>query len=298
LKDGRELKDDAVEKFLVYMTVERRFADNTVESYGRDLSAFAAWLTGENRPTTAFGRADVVDYVEGLRDRGFSINSVCRAISSIRGFCKYMIIEGLRDDDPSENMHVPKKWEQIPKALSVEDVMELLRTKVESRYKVRDVAMLTLMYSSGLRVSELVGVEVDNLDMQAGFIKVMGKGSKERLVPTNGTSKKCIEQYVTDLRPRLLKGRRSPFLFLNNRGQPLTRQRFWQTLKAYGKIAGIELSPHTLRHSFATHLLEGGADLRSIQKMLGHCDISTTQIYTKVSTEKLRGEYDKHHPRA
>jgi integrase/recombinase XerD len=283
---------------MVYMTVERRFADNTVESYGRDLSAFAAWLAEKNVPMDAFDKADVVNYVESLRDKGFSTNSVCRAISSIRGFCKFMIVEGFWDEDPSELMHMPTKWEQIPKALSVEDILELLRTKVDSRYKVRDVAMLTLMYSSGLRVSELVGVEMDNLDMQAGFIKVMGKGSKERLVPTNGTSKKCIEEYVATLRPLLLKKRSSPFLFLNNRGEPLTRQRFWQTLKAYGAQAGIELSPHTLRHSFATHLLEGGADLRSIQKMLGHADISTTQIYTKVSTEKLRVEYDKHHPRA
>ncbi|KJR40181.1 tyrosine recombinase XerD [Candidatus Magnetoovum chiemensis] len=160
--------------------------------------------------------------------------------------------------------------------------------------------MLELMYSSGLRVSELVNFQIDKLDLQAGFIKVTGKGSKERLVPINSRAKEHIVKYIKELRPQLIKNKQnhSPYLFLNNRGQAMTRQRFWQTIKSYGKAAGIELTPHTLRHSFATHLLEGGADLRSIQKMLGHEDISTTQIYTKIDSQRIIEQYKKHHPRA
>jgi integrase/recombinase XerD len=167
-----------------------------------------------------------------------------------------------------------------------------------SRMHLRDAAMLELIYSSGLRVSELIALKFSDINFEAGFLRVTGKGSKERVVPTHSRALESIKRYVHDLRPGLLKGRRSDYLFLTSRGKPMTRQRFWQTLKSYGQAAGVELSPHVLRHSFATHMLEGGADLRSLQKMLGHSDISTTQVYTKVTMERAKAVHKRHHPRA
>ncbi|MBF0487837.1 MAG: site-specific tyrosine recombinase XerD [Nitrospirae bacterium] len=285
-------------QFLAYMEVERGLSENTIESYGLDLEQFINYLHLNKGNEKEFHREDIINYIDYLRDKGYSGSSICRFISSTRAFCKFLLIERHREDDPSETVRLPKKWEHLPKALTFDDVLAILTTRVDTKFVLRDVAMLELMYASGLRVSELVNVEIDKLEMDAGFIKVMGKGSKERLVPVNDRARQRIKAYMEGLRPEILNNKHSPYLFLTNRAQPMTRQRFWQTIKAYGQMAGVELSPHTLRHCFATHLLEGGADLRSIQKMLGHVDISTTQIYTRVSTEKVRKEYDKHHPRA
>ncbi|MBF0553604.1 MAG: site-specific tyrosine recombinase XerD [Nitrospirae bacterium] len=285
-------------QFLAYLEVERGLSQNTIESYGLDLEQFINYLHLNKRNEKEFQREDIINYIDYLRDKDYSGSSICRFISSTRAFCKFLLIERHREDDPSETVRLPKKWEHLPKALTFDDVLTILTTRVDTKFVLRDVAMLELMYASGLRVSELVNVEIDKLEMDAGFIKVMGKGSKERLVPVNDRARQRIKTYLKDLRPAILNNKHSPYLFLTNRAEPMTRQRFWQTIKAYGQMAGVELSPHTLRHCFATHLLEGGADLRSIQKMLGHVDISTTQIYTRVSTEKVRKEYDKHHPRA
>ncbi|WP_420267071.1 site-specific tyrosine recombinase XerD [Candidatus Magnetominusculus dajiuhuensis] len=285
-------------QFLAYLEVERGLSQNTIESYGLDLEQFINYLHLNKGNEKEFQREDIINYIDYLRDKGYSGSSICRFISSTRAFCKFLLIERHREDDPSETVRLPKKWEHLPKALTFDDVLAILTTRVDTKFVLRDVAMLELMYASGLRVSELVNVEIDKLEMDAGFIKVMGKGSKERLVPVNDRARQRIKAYMEGLRPEILNNKHSPYLFLTNRAQPMTRQRFWQTIKAYGQMAGVELSPHTLRHCFATHLLEGGADLRSIQKMLGHVDISTTQIYTRVSTEKVRKEYDKHHPRA
>ncbi|MCI4625945.1 MAG: site-specific tyrosine recombinase XerD [Candidatus Magnetoovum sp. WYHC-5] len=287
---------ELLNSFLAYLSVEKGLALNTVESYNNDLTKFYEFLGDEKQ---GFRREDIVNYIELLREKDYSISSICRLISSIHTYCKFLMIEGYSDDDPSENLHLPAKWQHLPKALSIDEVVTLLRTRVASDYVLRDIAMLELLYSSGLRVSELVSFKVEWLNMDAGFMRVIGKGSKERLIPINERAKSSIKEYMTVLRPKMLKkGITSPYLFLSKRGAPMTRQRFWQTIKSYGKQAGIELSPHTLRHSFATHLLEGGADLRSIQKMLGHSDIATIQIYTKVSSERIKGEYKKYHPRS
>ncbi len=289
---------EILKSFLVYLSVERGLSQNTLSSYEGDLTKFLSFLDRTGRNYQSFNREDLVDFIDHLRDRSYALSSLSRFISSVRTFCRFLLIERERADDPAENIHIPRRWEQIPRVLSIDDVLSLLEADMTNRYATRDAAMLELLYSSGLRVSELITLEIDRVDLESGFIRVTGKGSKERLVPVNDRAIRRIKTYLSGLRPMILKNRRSSYLFLNNRARPMTRQRFWQTIKTYGKKAGIELSPHTLRHCFATHLLENGADLRSVQKMLGHSDISTTQIYTKVTTERLRKEFEKYHPRA
>jgi integrase/recombinase XerD len=210
------------------------------------------------------------------------------------------MIQNLIQEDPSETLQAPKRWERLPKALSISDIRSFLEMKssLNKPTMIRNCVMLELLYSSGLRVSELVSLKLDDIHLDAGFLRVLGKGSKERIVPVNTRAIEKLKMYINKQRPEILKKKFSSYLFITGRGKPMTRQRFWQTIKALGRRSGIELSPHMLRHSFATHLLEGGADLRSVQKMLGHSDISTTQIYTKVTTDRIKKVYTKHHPRA
>lgn len=286
--------------FLTYLSVEKGLSKNTIESYSIDLKKFQDFLSLKNKNFTSFTRADVVDFIETLRNKGYSISSTCRFISSIKSLCKYLIIENVIKEDPSENLQTPKRWERLPKSLTVSEVRSFLEldTPIDKPIMMRDSVMLELLYSSGLRVSELVSLKVEDINLEAGFIRVLGKGSKERVVPVNIRAIGRLKGYLNKARQEILKKRQSSYLFVTGRGRSLTRQRFWQTIKTLGRKKGIDLSPHTLRHSFATHLLEGGADLRSVQKMLGHSDISTTQIYTKVTTERLKKVYTKHHPRA
>ncbi len=286
--------------FLTYLSVEKGLSKNTIESYSIDLKKFQDFLSLKNKNFASFTRADVVDFIETLRNKGYSISSTCRFISSIKSLCKYLIIENVIKEDPSENLQTPKRWERLPKSLTVSEVRSFLEldTPIDKPTMMRDSVMLELLYSSGLRVSELVSLKVEDINLEAGFIRVLGKGSKERVVPVNIRAIGRLRGYLNKVRQEILKKRQSSYLFVTGRGRSLTRQRFWQTIKTLGRKKGIDLSPHTLRHSFATHLLEGGADLRSVQKMLGHSDISTTQIYTKVTTERLKKVYIKHHPRA
>lgn len=286
--------------FLTYLSVEKGLSKNTIESYSIDLKKFQDFLSLKNKNFTSFTRADVVDFIETLRNKGYSISSTCRFISSIKSLCKYLIIENVIKEDPSENLQTPKRWERLPKSLTVSEVRSFLEldTPIDKPIMMRDSVMLELLYSSGLRVSELVSLKVEDINLEAGFIRVLGKGSKERVVPVNIRAIGRLKGYLNKARQEILKKRQSSYLFVTGRGRSLTRQRFWQTIKTLGRKKGIDLSPHTLRHSFATHLLEGGADLRSVQKMLGHSDISSTQIYTKVTTERLKKVYTKHHPRA
>lgn len=288
---------EPLKDFIVYASVEKGLSKNTVESYSRDLSLFQNFLRSKNKELTSFLKTDILDFLSAVKDR-YSAPSICRFISSIRGLCRYLMVEKIIKEDPSENLQTPKKWERLPKALSFEDVMSLLDAGTDSHTFLRDSAMLELLYSSGLRVSELVSLKTGSINFEAGFLRVTGKGSKERVVPINSRALDKIKKYIKELRPAILKNRHSDSLFVTNRGRAMTRQRFWQTIKKSGNQAGIKLSPHTLRHCFATHLLEGGADLRSVQKMLGHSDISTTQIYTKVSTDRIKKVYREHHPRA
>lgn len=289
---------DAIKGFKIYLSVEKGLSKNTVVSYSMDIDRFNLFLKKRIADTTCFTRNDIVDFLDASRKEGLATPSICRLMSSIRGLCKYLIIENHRKDDPSENLETPKKWDTLPKALSIEDVKGLLETSTHGNLAARDSAMLELLYSSGLRVSELVNITIKAIDLESGYLRVMGKGSKERVIPVNGRAIKKIKEYILTMRPLFLKGRVSDYLFLTSRGRPMTRQRFFQSIKSYGKGIGVELSPHSLRHSFATHLLEGGADLRSLQKMLGHSDISTTQVYTKVTMDRARKVYDEHHPRA
>ena len=292
------MNDKSIKNFLIYLDVEKRRAKNTLSSYERDLKFFNSFLIDNNTGIETFQKSDILNFIDHLRNKGYTSSTISRYISSIRSYCKYMIIERLRVDDPSENLLSPKKWEKIPSALSLPDVLTILSAKLKTRFVERDITMLLLLYSTGLRVSELVMLEIDRIDFLSGFIKVTGKGDKERIVPTNNIVSESLKKYISGLRKEILKGKVSKYLFLNNRGMPMTRVRFWQTIKEYGRQTGITLSPHTLRHSFATHMLEGGADLRSIQKMLGHSDISTTQIYTKITSDHMKTEYNKYHPRS
>lgn len=293
---------DLLKEFLTYLSAEKGLSRNTVESYNLDLGKFCGFLTSEGRDPVSFSKADIIDFMEQLREGDYSASSICRFLSSIKGLCKYLLMEGLIKEDPSENLHAPKKWERIPKSLGVSEVRSFLDSSsscnISGPLTIRDSVMFELLYSSGLRVSELVLLKIEDVNFDAGFLRVIGKGSKERIVPLHRRALKRLKNYLQDERPRILKKKQSPFLFVTRRGSPMTRQRFWQTIKNFGKKIGIEISPHAMRHSFATHLLEGGADLRSVQKLLGHSDISTTQIYTKVTADRLKQVYSKHHPRA
>ena len=293
---------ELIKDFLDYLTAEKGLSRNTIESYHLDLRKFRNFLSLKETEMNSFSKADIVDFMERLKEEGYSISSVCRFISSIKGFCKYLLIENIMQGDPSENLRSPKKWERLPKAISISEVKSFLEgsssCKLTDLTEMRDSVMFELLYSSGLRVSELVLLKTEDINFEAGFLRVLGKGSKERIVPVHMKTIEKLKKYISQHRPGILKKKWSPYLFVTNRGKPMTRQRLWQTIKKFGRKLGIEISPHTMRHSFATHLLEGGADLRSLQKILGHSDISTTQIYTKVTTERLKQVYSKHHPRA
>lgn len=291
---------ELLKSFLTYLSVEKGLSKNTIDSYSIDLRKFQDFLLSKEKGFSSFSRVDIIDFIERLRDEGYSLSSICRYISSVKGLCEYLLIENVIKEDPSETLQAPKRWERLPKSLSISDIRSFLElsSSVKKPTKMRDGVMLELLYSSGLRVSELVSLKLEDLHLEAGFLKVLGKGSKERIVPVNTRAIGKLKIYLNQQRPGILKKKQSPYLFVTGRGKPLTRQRFWQTIKALGRKRGIELSPHTLRHSFATHLLEGGADLRSVQKMLGHSDISTTQIYTKVTAERIKKVYTRHHPRA
>lgn len=286
------------ESFLTYLAVEKGLSKNTLSSYETDLRKFALFLEDTGRDLSSASANDIVDFIDLLRGKGYALSSICRYISSIKAFYKYLMIEKLMDSDPAETIQIPKKWERVPKALGLDDIRAVLDAKHAGRTVRRDSSMIELLYASGLRVSELIAIKLGDINFEAGFIRVLGKGDKERVVPVNTRALARIKGYVQEERPSIIKKKQSSYLFVTASGRPMTRQRFWQTIKAVGRQIGIELSPHTVRHCFATHLLEGGADLRSVQKMLGHSDISTTQIYTKVTTDRIKKVFNKYHPRA
>jgi len=293
---------DIIKDFLSYLAAEKGLSKNTVASYHLDLKKFSAFLASRGSDFPAFAGADIVDFIQGLRDEAYSTSSISRFISTIKGLCRYLLLENRIKDNPSENIESPRRWERLPKAIGVEDVKKFLESgdsaSRSSPVTGRDSVMFELLYSSGLRVSELISLKLEDVSFDAGFLRVTGKGGKERIVPLHSRALERLKRYISVDRPEIVRGRRSPYLFITGRGGPMTRQRFWQTIKKLGKRTGLDISPHTIRHSFATHLLEGGADLRSLQKLLGHADISTTQIYTKITTDRLKQVYLKHHPRA
>ncbi len=288
---------DPVERFLNYLTVEKGLSANTLDAYKRDIRKFKDFLDKSGTGITVFERADITAFLMHLRDAGNQSATLARNIAALRGFCKFMLMEGIMKEDPIENVATPKGWKRIPKVIAAEEVFELVSKPAGKQLSLRDRAMIEMLYSSGLRASEVINIKLGDINYEAGFIVIRGKGSKERLVPINQTALATIQQYIDKSRPDILRHRTSQFLFLAKGGKPMTRQRLWQLIKTYAKELSIEISPHTLRHCFASHLLEGGADLRALQKMLGHTDISTTQIYTKVTPERLIKVHKQHHPR-
>jgi len=288
---------DQVERFLNYLTVEKGLSANTLEAYKRDINKFRKHIEDAGKSIIRFKRADIVSYINLLRDSGNQASTIARNIASIRGLCRFFLIEGIIKEDPVENLSTPKGWKKIPRIIGSEEVTDLLKKPEGKTLSLRDRAMLEIIYSSGLRASEVINIKMGDINFEAGFITVTGKGSKQRVVPVNELAMETVTEYIEKLRPEILKKRSSQYLFIAKGGKPMTRQRLWQLIKTYSAGLSVNISPHTLRHCFASHLLDGGADLRALQKMLGHTDISTTQIYTKVTPERLKKVHKDYHPR-
>ncbi len=289
---------DPAERFFNYLTVEKGLSANTLDGYRRDIRKFIRFLEENSRTITDFQKSDLLSFIHHLRDSGNQAATLARNIAALRGLCKFMLMEGMIKEDPVENLSAPKGWKRIPRIVGPDEVSSLIKKPGGDSVSLRDRAMLEMMYSSGLRASEVIQIKMGDINFEAGFITITGKGSKQRVVPVNETALATVRNYIDGSRPRLLKRKSSQFLFLARGGKPMTRQRLWQLIKKYSKELSISMSPHTLRHCFASHLLDGGADLRALQKMLGHADISTTQIYTKVTPERLKKIHKKHHPRS
>ncbi len=291
----------AFESYLNHLRVERGLADNTIEAYRRDLRDFLAFLGGRRLTLEQIDKPVVTDYLQRLYG-SLSPSSVARKTVSLRSFFRFLLLDGYLASDPTETLESPRTWRGLPKYLTPAEVESLLnQPDLETPHGLRDRAMLEVLYATGLRVSELVKLKTREINFDVGFLQTMGKGSKERIVPVGDSALAFTRRYMEEARPHFLRRRTPrPELFLSQRGKSMTRQNFWLIVTKFGKALGIEhkLSPHVLRHSFATHLLENGADLRAVQMMLGHADISTTQIYTHVTRERLKRIYDKFHPRA
>jgi integrase/recombinase XerD len=318
------MEANMVDAYLDHLRVERRLAAHTLESYARDLAALAEFAAGEGRGPGALDRRALESFVRQQMSRGLSPRSVARTVAAIRGFFRFLVLERQLESSPAEDLRRPRAWPALPKVLSLEEVDALLaQPDVTTPLGLRDRAMIELLYATGLRVSELVTVRQSALHLDEHYVTCIGKGNKERVVPMGEQAAEWIRQYLRGSRRQLTEGARtsraaggrsarprrgkpggvpgpSDVLFVNARGRPLSRVGFWKILKQYGRRADLPrtLSPHVIRHSFATHLLERGADLRAIQMMLGHADLSTTEIYTHVFEARLRTIYDRFHPRA
>ncbi|MBI1809581.1 MAG: site-specific tyrosine recombinase XerD [Gemmatimonadetes bacterium] len=290
-----------LERFEEHLALEDGASPRTLEAYARDLTRFAEWATARGVASPgALDAAQLRDFVYHLKDLGLAPASIRRSVSAIRTYFRFLIAEGQLARDPSERLETPRKWRTLPEVLTADEVGRLIGAiSLDEPLAFRDRALLELAYGAGLRVSEWIGLEVKDLMLEDALVRVFGKGSKERLVPIGRAAIGAVGMYLRELRPRIEKGEGKGRLFLNARGRPLSRMGAWQILRKYVELAGItkHVSPHTLRHSFATHLLEGGADLRAVQEMLGHADISTTQIYTHVDREYLRSVHKQYHPR-
>lgn len=291
-----------VDVFLNYLSVERGLADNTLAAYHGDLLGWVRFLAGQgvHGPTEIKG-GHVTAYLLQLQREGRRPATSARRLSAVRAFLKFLAAEGIVDTNPAEHLGSPKAGHKLPRVLSVAEVERLLLAPDTGKpLGLRDAALLEVLYATGLRVSEVVNLKLGDLDVTGGLLRCLGKGQRERVVPVGDEALRVVGGYLQRSRPVLLQGRGTRFLFVNRRGRPLTRQTVWKLIKRYARRAGVdrEITPHTLRHSFATHLLENGADLRAVQEMLGHADIVTTQIYTHLTTRGLRAVYDRTHPRA
>ena len=301
------MKED-INRFLTYLAVERGLAENTVVAYRNDLYQLASFVEeaaakrGSISSWAGFDRQGVLSYLLNLKERGYISTTQARKVAAAKSFFGFMVAEGNIKDNPMQNISSPKVGKSLPKPISISQAMLLLEqpTKLSTPEAKRDEAMLKLLYASGMRVSELVSLNLVDVDMEGGYVRCFGKGHKERRIPIAPRAVLAVKEYLQEARPRLVQNSDERALFVNFRGERLTRQGFWQILKAYAKSAELdtEVTPHTLRHSFATHMLSGGADLRSVQELLGHANISTTQVYTHLTSEHVRRTYERSHPRA
>jgi len=299
---------EEINSFLNYLTVEKGFSENTTLAYQNDLQQLAGFTEGEAArqglmPSWAnFGRQGMLSYMLNLKERNYAATTIARKVAATRSFFAFLVAEGIIKTDPTENMSSPSVGKSLPKPISISQVRSLLDqpAKLNTLEAKRDKAMLELLYASGMRISELVSLNLGDVNTEEGYVRCFGKGHKERLVPIYEQAARLVKEYTEETRPKLAHHKDEIALFLNPRGERLTRQGFWQKLKEYAKSAGLDtqVSPHTLRHSFATHMLSGGADLRAVQELLGHANISTTQVYTHLTSEHVRRTYERSHPRA
>jgi integrase/recombinase XerD len=300
---------EAIESFLNYLSVEKGYSGHTTAAYRNDLTGLTDFASREAAKQGAspswpgFGRQQMLGYMLDLKERGYVATTIARKVAAARSFFGFLVTEGVIRTDPTENMSSPSVGKALPKPISISQVRQLLEqpAKLSTAEARRDRAMLELLYASGMRISELVALNLGDVNTHGDFfVRCFGKGRKERIIPLYEKIAKTVQEYIDEDRPRLAHGKKENAMFLNARGERLTRQGFWQKLKEYARNAGLNehISPHTLRHSFATHMLSGGADLRSVQELLGHANISTTQVYTHLTTEHVRRAYDKSHPRS
>ena len=293
--------NELLEEFLSYLSVERGLSANTLAAYRRDIARFFEYLKSRHIPSIQRVTRQIIDsFMLSEKDRGLSASSISRGLACLKSFFKFLVNENKVKEDVTGIIESPKLWKKLPDALSLGEVELLLKgPNVREIAGRRDKAALELMYATGMRVSEIINLKMDDVNMGVGFVKCFGKGGKERIVPFGRLAKESISQYLDKSRPELLRKKVSNFLFLTRLGKPMSRQSFWKIIKKYAKAENIKknITPHTLRHSFATHVLERGADLRILQEMLGHADISTTQIYTHVNKERLKSIHQKFHPR-
>ncbi len=293
--------DQLLERFLHYLVVEKGLSKNTIEAYGHGVNRFLNYLRAKGKgEVEEISKMDIREFLLFLKRKGLSSKTLARNLISLRVFLRFLTEESILSANPAEEIEAPKIAKTLPDILSFDEVDRLIeQPNPELPQGLRDRAMLEMLYATGMRVSELTQLQLNHVHLNPGYVVLFGKGSKERIVPIGGEAMKWVRRYLEDARKTLLKKRESPFLFVNRSGKPMSRQYFWKVLKAHGRKAGIRkrISPHLLRHSFASHLLERGADLRSVQLMLGHADISTTQIYTHVTGERLKKIHRQYHPR-
>lgn len=285
--------DKLIEDFLRYLLIDKGYSKNTISSYKQDLDRFSVYF--KNKDIKNIDNTDLKEYIKILN---LNEKSISRTISCLKSFYKFLIIEKIVKNNPTDGLYMPKVRKSLPNVLAVEEVTLLLNIKLSDDFSYRNKAMLELMYATGLRVSELVELKLSDIDFNDDIIRIMGKGSKERIIPIGDFAKDYLLEYINKHRGNMLKKMNTDYVFLNNHGKKMTRQGFFKIIKKLAKDAGIntDISPHTLRHSFASHLLKYGADLRTIQELLGHSDISTTQVYTHIANEELRKNYDEYHP--